>query len=192
MRNISLIREVIYMNTQGFNLGFKIGIYIALLLGVIFFIRTQKKKKGKKVYYDERQEKIRGDAYRYGFKAMLMWIIASLFLEILFERALFDRPTFAVLTMVIGIGVNLFYSILNGSYFYIGMKRKGYIIMLIILSIINLLASISMFLSGQVVVNGVVTYKSINMIVALLLIFILLVIYIRDKAEKILEKRNEE
>ncbi len=180
------------MNTQGFNLGFKIGIYIALLLGVIFFIRTQKKKKGKKVYYDERQEKIRGDAYRYGFKAMLMWIIASLFLEILFERALFDRPTFAVLTMVIGIGVNLFYSILNGSYFYIGMKRKGYIIMLIILSIINLLASISMFLSGQVVVNGVVTYKSINMIVAFLLIFILLAIYIRDKAEKILEKRNEE
>ena len=49
-----------------------------------------------------------------------------------------------------------------------------------------------MIMSGGVIVDGMLTYKSINLLVTILLVAVLLAIYIRDKAEKMLEKRDDE
>ncbi len=181
------------MNTQDFDMGFKSGIYIGILVAIVVsFVVWKRIRKGKTLYYDERQEKIRGHAFRYGFYAMIIWIILSMFLEFLFERNLFDRGSFAMITILIGVGVNVVYSILNGSYFYVNMNRKGYIVMLIAFAAINLLASVMMFISGGVIENGVLTYKSINLLVTILIVAVLMAIYIRDKAEKMLEKKDDE
>lgn len=184
------------MNTQDFDMGFRSGVYIgivvAIVVSIILWKKIKKNKKGKSVYYDERQERIRGQAFRYGFYAMIIWIAASSFIEFLFERTLFDRGSFAMITVLVGVGVNVFYSILNGSYFYVNMNKRGYIIMLIVFTAINLLSAVMMIMSGGVIVDGMLTYKSINLLVTILLVAVLLAIYIRDKAEKMLKKRDDE
>ena len=181
------------MNTQDFDKGFQYGIYIGVFVAIAVSIFVWKKyKKGKKPYYDERQELIRGRAFRYGFYAMIFWIAISMFAEFLFERTLFDRGAFAFITVIAGVGVNVVYSILSGSYFYVNMNRRKYIIILIAATVINFISSVAMIARGGIIVDGVLTYKCVNILVTILLVAVLAAIYIRDKAEKLVEQRDDD
>lgn len=181
------------MNTQDFDKGFHNGMFIGIFIAIVISIIVWKRlKKTKKPYYDERQELIRGRAYKNGFYAMIIWIGISMFAEFLFDRTIFDRGSFAIITVLVGIGVNVVYSILHDSYFYVNMNRKKYILLLIIVTLINLASSIVMIISGGIVVDGVVTYKATNIFVTIFLAVVLLAVYIREKIEKLLEKKDEE
>ncbi|WP_068449000.1 hypothetical protein [Caviibacter abscessus] len=109
-----------------YNLGIIIGMLVSVI--IVYFIKKKYINENEFIY-DERQQIIRGEAYKYAFFLM---IFAVLFFS-LFEIKLFDKTTNVFIPIYIGISVYTIYCIFNYAYFYRNMSKKKYIIKIFII-----------------------------------------------------------
>ena len=138
--------------------------------------------------FDERQELIRGKAYKYGFFTMM---IMTLFVMAAIEFNI-SLPVTASLAMfialLISIDVYAVYSIINDAYFGVGTNKMRYCIFFIIIMAVNLFAGISnlnsMAGTGRNMVLGF--SDGANLCVALAFLPILVIMIV-----KILEEKKE-
>lgn len=72
------------------------------------------------------------------------------------------------------------------------MNRKKYIRVLVIATVINIICAILMVFSGGLVVNGMLTIKSINIFVVLMLLVVMFAVNFRAKIDEQLSKREDE
>ena len=125
-----------------FSTGLFAGILSALLIYLLVAQFTKKEKLGNNDF-DERQELVRGKAYKYGFFTM---IIMTLFVMAAIEFNI-SLPVTASLAMfialLISIDVYAVYSIINDAYFGVGTNKMRYCIFFIIIMAVNLFAGIS-------------------------------------------------
>ncbi|MEG0250537.1 MAG: DUF6442 family protein [Peptostreptococcus sp.] len=176
-------------DNNAFNVGMFLGIFIVVVFGLLF---RKKFSRGEVKKYDERQELIRGRAYKHGFKSMLITIILLLFAEFLFGRPFLDKWMYSLIIIIVGSSVFVVYTIVFDAYFYISMDRKKYITILMIAAVINLVCAVLMIISGGVITNGILTVKSINIFVTLMLLVVIAAINFRAKIDAQLAKREDE
>lgn len=164
---------------------FNNGMFLGILIAAVIVLVVRKRVMKNKVYrYDERQELIRGRAYRASFFAMIYFICIVLFAEFLFDRVFFDHWAFAILIIIVGITINVVYSIFNDAYFYANMNRKNYIVFLVVVGLINLVSGLVIAIKGGVIENHMITFKASNLFVTILIGAALISIYIKGKREK--------
>lgn len=176
-------------HNNAFNMGLFLGVLIVIVAGLIY---RKKFSKGEVKKYDERQELMRGRAYKHGFKSMIITILLLLFAEFLLGRVFLDKIMYSLIIIIVGSCVFVVYTVVFDAYFYISMDRKKYMLILIIATVINLICAGLMMASGGVIVDGVLTIKSINIFVSLMLLVVIVAINFRSKIDDQLSKREDE
>ncbi len=151
--------------------GVAVGILIGLVIAVLL-VRFANKNNKYKTDYDERQIKVRGDAYRYAFYTVVV-IEVILFLLKLGEVSLpVHDSVLHIGSVLIGCIVLCVYSIWKDAYWGINNNRKRYGIVMLVCGLLNLIPVIGAFANGSMVRDGVVTGPVINLMVCVMLLLI--------------------
>lgn len=166
------------MHNSYYSFGLVFGLVIGLVAAVLLikYMRTDKKIKG---HYDERQKILIGQGYRCGFYAVLIYNGIYFITAEMTARSIFDTPTSAFMNIFIGVLTFSIYCIWKEAYFSINDSHKRYIIILIVCLLINAAGTIGIALNAPIIENGVLTYRSLNLLCALLVLLILLTLAVK-------------
>lgn len=175
---------------SGIGIGFKVAFVIGLAVGLLVVaICVAASKKGDEVknQFDERQELVRGQGFKYGFFTMMIANAALLVLNIL-EIPLFSNMEVAMTaSIVISVSVFASYCIWNDGYFALNENRKSLLIMFGLIGTLNLVIGIGNIFAGVIIENGAFTFRSTNLFCALMFIVVFIVMlakHIKDGKEE--------
>ena len=162
-------------------LGALAGLAVAVMLAAVLF-----RMRVLDLTFDERQQRARGVAYKYGFITMMACLALYGGSELLLGRWC-DALAGAVLCMCLGGGVFASTCIVKGAYLSLREKPRQILAILITAAAVNLLCGATRLMEGGLVEDGVLTYRSLNLLLGLLCLVILAVYLIhgagRDREE---------
>lgn len=157
-----------------------VGIIIGLSGAVLILIFTKKDKK-LEAEYDEMQQMIRGRAYFVGFWTAIIYFVAVAFCDIIGVQFPAQDNVVAFIGIFISIFVIAVYCIWADAYFGMNEDRKAIYKAYIILGVSNLLFGIMNICSGDVVVDGMLTYRCLNLLCTIMFAVIGILIWVRRK-----------
>lgn len=116
--------------------GVAVGIVIGLIVAIALILIANNNRKFK-TEYDERQLKVRGDAYRYAFYTVMIWEVI-LFVLAIGEFTL-PLPDYVLhfAGLMVGIMVLSGYCIWRDAYWGLNNNRKRYGIILVVAGLLN-------------------------------------------------------
>ena len=166
--------------------GVFVGLAAGLLAGLAF-IMSLFKKKVLDMHFDERQERARGKAFQYGFFTLLIAAYAYGISDVLLGRWC-DVLTGVTLCIALALCVFAVTCILKDAYLSLREKPRTVMTMFALLSTINLLFGGMYALSGDLVEDGVLTFRAVNPIIGAA-VLVILIVYI---VNYLLRPRDEE
>ena len=166
-----------------------------LLLLIIIFIFifaliliVSKFSKNKSYNFDERQEIIRGRAFKYAYFSYLIYGAGYGAVSDLLEKDFMTTPTSFLVGMYISLIIFAVYNICNEAFFAFNQKPVSYILIFSITTLCSGFSGISAIIDGSIIENGVLTLDCIGVIssiaFATILITMLIKIIINKKAEQ--------
>ncbi|MBO5556380.1 MAG: hypothetical protein J5927_04270 [Oscillospiraceae bacterium] len=116
--------------------GVAVGIVIGLIVAVALILIANNNRKIK-TEYDERQLKVRGDAYRFAFYTVMIWEVILFVLA--FGEVHFSIPDYVLhfAGLLAGILVLSGYCIWRDAYWGLNNNRKRYGIILVVAGLLN-------------------------------------------------------
>lgn len=169
---------------------YKVGMVLGLATGIaagVLFIALLFKKRILDCTFDERQERARGVAFKYGFFTLMF----ALFLYGMLELALgrwCDAMAGATLCLCVGITVFAITCILKDAYLSLKEKPRHVMTLFVIISFVNLLLGVLQIHDGDMVENGVLTFRCANLAVGVMAAVVLAVYIVNF----LLRERDEE
>lgn len=170
------------MITDG-TLGILIGVIIGCIIGIIlllFILKLTKTDGDIKCKYDERQELVRGKGFKYAFFTLLFYNFAAACLTVAFEEIPIDSSGFLMIGVLIQLLVYVTYAIWNEAYFSLNENPRKVMIVLAVLGFVNLLFGIWQMADGRFLENGVLTFRSMNFFIGIVMIIIFLVLAVKQ------------
>ena len=155
----------------GLVLGLAAGIGAGVLVIVLLF-----KKRILSCAFDERQERARGVAFKYGFFALMFAIILYGMLDMVLGRWC-DAMAGASLCLCAGITVFAITCILKDAYLSLRENPRYIMTLFAFMSVINIAFGAVHILDGDMVENGILTFRCTNLVVGLM-ITVVLAVYI--------------
>ncbi len=125
--------------------GVAVGILIGLVIAVILVIAANNNRKFKS-QYDERQLRVRGDAYRYGFYTVVIYEAIVFIVEIGGFALPVDGYVLHFAGIILGVLVLSGYCIWRDAYWGLNNNRRRYGIILVIAGLLNVFPVAAMFL----------------------------------------------
>ena len=169
-----------------YHAGVFFGLMVGLLAGIAF-IMFLFKKKVLDMHFDERQERARGKAFQYGFFTLLIAAYAYGISDVLLGRWC-DVLMGVTLCIALALCVFAVTCILKDAYLSLREKPRTVMTMFALLSTINLGFGGMYALSGDLVEDGVLTFRAVNPIIGAA-ILVILIVYI---VNYLLRPRDEE
>ncbi len=155
------------------SVGYILGLLVGILVGV-GIVALLFKLKVMDMTFDERQERARGQAYKYGF-----WTLtACLFLyglSDLFLGRWCDVLTGAILCFCTAVGVFATICIVKDAYLSLKEKPRTVMTLFAAISLVNLAIGAVNLADGSFIENGVLTFRSMNLVCGLMTLVILVV-----------------
>lgn len=170
-------------------LGFAVGIIVAvaITIAVVLLIRKSSNKvpiTGEK--YDERQKLARGKAFKAAYLTLLTYGLLYGLLDMVIDKKWCDSLTGMTIGVVLSLAVFVTVCIFNDA--YLSFKEKpGYVIKLFIfIALLNGVVSVMNFLPGHnaIIVNGILTYRSVNLLLFILFTVILTAMLIKRRRDR--------
>lgn len=131
-------------------------------LGIALFSAKKMNKDNKvKTKYDERQLKIRGDAFKYGFFAtlitngLIMAFAASNLEKFLGLNAYF-------IPIFVGVVTQMTYSVFKDAYFGLNNKRKNYLTFMAFIGLLNIIIAVLATVNGELIENSILQAPFLN------------------------------
>lgn len=150
--------------------GILAGVIVGALVAMVL-VRAMHKNRSLKTEYDEMQQRIRGTAYTYAFYAIAAYEVIMALAE-----SMGPVPIDPIVThfagIALGVTVQAVYSIWNDAYIGLNTKSNQYGITMIVIALFNLVIAIMGWMSGRMVVNGVLQAPFVNMLVFLMFVAI--------------------
>ena len=146
---------------------FVIVFLVVLILIPLILYRREQSLKGTSDF-DERQELLRGKAFRHAFLTVVGYSAAYIFMLILFENKQFMED--GVSTMIacfLGITVFSVECIWRDAFFTAGNRPRGYIILIAFVALLQGVVGLDKLREGQMVRNGLLTMDSIQLVCAI-------------------------
>ena len=150
-------------------LGVLVGLAMAGVLVAVLF-----RAKVLDMTFDERQERARGVAYKWGFLTMAVCLALYGVSDLLLGRWC-DGLAGAVLCFCVAGTVFASVCIRKGAYMGLRESRRTVLPFLISATALNLLVGIQQMAGGGVVVQGILTYRATNLLLGITCLVILLV-----------------
>ena len=166
----------------GLLLGISVGVIAALGLLAFLF-----KKKVLDMHFDERQELARGKAFQYGFFTLLGASYVYGVSDMLLGRWC-DVPAGVTLCAALALCVFAITCILKDAYLSLREKPRTIMTMFALISAVNLGLGGMYACSGDLMENGVLTFRAVNPILGFA-ILVILIVYI---VNHLLRSREEE
>ena len=166
--------------------GVFVGLAAGLLAGLAF-IMSLFKKKVLDMHFDERQERARGKAFQYGFFTLLIAAYAYGISDVLLGRWC-DVLTGVTLCIALALCVFAVTCILKDAYLSLREKPRTVMTMFVLISAVNLGFGVLYALSGDLVEDGVLTFRAVNPIIGAA-VLVILIVYI---VNYLLRPRDEE
>ena len=166
------------------------GVFVGLAAGPLAglgFIKFLFKKKVLDMHFDERQERARGKAFQYSFFTLLIASYAYGVSDVLLGRWC-DVLTGVTLCIALALCVFAVTCILKDAYLSLREKPRTVMTMFALLSTINLGFGGMYALSGDLVEDGVLTFRAVNPIIGAA-VLVILIVYI---VNYLLRPRDEE
>lgn len=168
--------------------GFIVG--FVLVFAVILIVKKLIRKHvggvvNGKCSYDERQEIVRGKAFKYGFFSMMICnIILGLGPDILET----ELPMVNSITMFLGVAVGVIvfatYAIWNEGYFGLNERPKGMLMLFAFIAAINAFTSIMNGLDGNLVADGILQMGFLSVICSVMFVIVFGVVLIKSIVRK--------
>ena len=170
------------------SLGYNFGMLAAVLAGALVglgIVALLFKLKVMDLTFDERQERARGQAYKYGFWTLMTCLLLYGFSDMVLGRWC---DVIAGVILCVAVAMVMFASVCIVKDAYLSLKEKPRAIMtlLTVISALNLAIGVINWKSGQVVKDGVLTFAAVNGICGIMMLAILgvyLVNYLLAKRE---------
>ena len=147
------------------------GLVVGLLFGFFLAEFLMFGKDGEKKF-DERQILEQGKAFKIGFFVMLITVEALIILNFSGIATVMDYPVFYQIAIFLGLLSYVIYCIWHESYFAVNEKSTRVIILFAIIALINLVIGIINIINGQLIVDGRITFRILNLFCAILFIVI--------------------
>ena len=166
----------------GLILGLLCGLTAGFVLLALLF-----KKKVLNMEFDERQEYARGKAFQYGFFTMLITLYIYGMSELVVGRWC---DTLAGISLCTSIGIIVFAitCILKDAYLGLREKPRQIMTLFALLALMNLGIGAVYLWSGDLVEDGILTFRAVNPIVGLMSLVVLIVYIVnfllRDREEE--------
>lgn len=173
-----------------FNIYRLLGVIVGISLGLVICFVAFKlmNKNGKlKTEYDEMQTRVRGNAYKYGF-----WTI-SIYLGFLVVLSSGDiiLPIEPMVIYFFGFflgGVVLcLYSIFKGAYFGLNNVKRRWYVFMIFFGVYNLFIAGIAISKGEMIVNGVLSTPFINILCGVMI----LIAFFASKIKEAVDRHSE-
>ena len=160
-------------HSLGYNLGMLVGVLAGALVGV-GIIALLFKLKVMDLTFDERQERARGQAYKYGFWTLLTCLLLYGFSDMVLGRWC-DVITGVMLCVAVAMVVFASVCIVKDAYLSLKEKPRTVMTLLAVVSVLNLAIGVMNWRHGQVVKDGILTYSAVNGICGVITLAILAV-----------------
>ena len=143
--------------------GLAAGIAVGLVVAVVLILLANNNRK-LKTQYDERQLKVRGDAYRYAFYTVLVW--EAILFVLSYGEFTYPIPEHVLhfAGIILGILVLSGYSIWKDAYWGLNNNRRRYGIILVVAGLLNALPLIGALRGGEL--------SYVNLLCCVMLLFV--------------------
>lgn len=159
------------MNTH--NLGVLAGILVGLAVG-IGIVALLFKGRVLDVTFDERQQRARGQAYKAGFFTMLGTSVIYGFSET-FVGKWCETVTGIMVCICVSVVVFAVICVRKEAYLSLKERPKRVMILFAALAVVNLSFGGIYYAEGELIVDGLLTFRAINPLCGLALVLILIV-----------------
>ena len=135
--------------------------------------------------YDERQILARGRAFMWGFFSLMICLMVYGLTDMLIERWC-DTLTGCIICICVSLIVFAVICIRQDAFAGIGQKRKRNLTVLLVLTAANLLFGVSHIIDGDLLRDGLLSFRSVSLIVGATTGLVLLVYWfhgLRDRGE---------
>ena len=166
------------------NMEYAVGVLVGGLIG-LGIVALLFKLKVIDLTFDERQERARGQAYKYGFWTLLGCALLYGFSEMAFGRWC-DAITGVMLCVAAALTVFASVCITKDAYLSLKEKPRAVMTLFTVVAALNLFIGVINWKSGRVVQDGVLTFAAVNGVCGLMTLAILavyLVNYLLAKRE---------
>lgn len=135
--------------------------------------------------YDERQILARGRAFMWGFFSLMICLMVYGLTDMLIEPWC-DTLTGCIICICVSLSVFAVICIRQDAFAGIGQKRKRNLTVLLVLTAANLLFGVSHIIDGDLLRDGLLSFRSVSLIVGATTGLVLLVYWfhgLRDRGE---------
>ena len=158
--------------------GVACGLFVGLMLVAVIYSLKIKKNTG--CEFDERQQLMRGKAFKYGFIAMLVYLFTYGILTDMAGFSFGDNLTPSVIAVLVGVGTFATVCIWKDAYFALQEKAKPFILLDFLLMLINFINAYSHLRDSSRKTNA----GYLNLATALVLLCILITMGVKTISEK--------
>lgn len=169
-------------STQGMHsMGFILGVLVALLLvGVVFFATGRRYQGGRQ--YDERQKLAQGKAYKLALFTLIAYLAVGGFFDLMTGIRWCDLFTFVTIGLLLSVMVFAATCIRLDAYIPFSQNAMRTVWITGAIGLMNLITGvINLAIPGYIIVDGILTYRCVNLLCGILLVGISLATLIRAR-----------
>ena len=165
--------------------GIAVGILIGLILAFALILISNNNRKVR-TEYDERQLRVRGDAYRYAFYSVIICEVILLILE--FGEVVLPIPAYVLHFggILIGVLVLCTYCIWKDAYWGLNNNRRRYGIILIVAGLLNAFP-----LCGALSHRSTLDFPYVNLLTCIMLLVVGVELLLKHFLDRRAESRGE-
>lgn len=178
------------MNTYAF-----IGMICGALVGVLIVyvaLKLTRDDKNSKSKFDERQEALRGRAFKCGFFTFVGYYCLMSALDISDVNLPMEDSVTYFLGVILGLAVFATVAVKNDAYIALNENYNKVMIIFALIAVVNLVTGGINFSKGLVVIDGKASYCVINILCGLVFVYLLIICEIHNSRKNDLEDDDEE
>lgn len=178
------------MNSPNFVLGFLTGLMIVVILALVVSVIVKKNISPAK--YDERQELVRGRAFKYAFWVLASYLCLNGLLQVGTGIEWADLMTSSFIGICLSMTVFVIACIMNDAYFAFNQKPKLYLILFGVLIAVNLTIGIINLTDRDLafVTDGKINFHVLSFVIVVVFLAIFITLAIKTLMTKRQAKRG--
>lgn len=173
---------------MGYLVGMLAGVFVEIIAVAVCFEYVKIRKKGNNFEYDERQQFIRGNGFKYAYVTSIVYNGGLCLLTVSGISLPIELSVLIMFGILLTALVYAVYCIQHDAYVSLNENANRLMIVFTLLGGFNTFIGITHIIHGTMVENGILTFHGINLFCGISLLVLVVVLFVHTK----LQSREEE